>query len=206
MGCSQTVGIHYYSNSCKFSETILPFIFAVPSRSGKKRNLSTQESSDSSTNKRPKGISSQEQHEDIFQTKEDDRHCSSDRKKAGQLKQLRKKEENFTRQTGTCNLIEEDTTEKSRGKQKSPLKCMPEATPENPQALTGNSNDKNVPKKLKLDLMERVEEQCPAGKEAREMSSESESSDDEGVAWEDVDGMYSHFLIIKFEVRTQCSR
>ena len=166
-------------------------VCAGPSLSGKKRNLSTQELSDPPTRKRPKRVSSQELNEDNFETKGDDKHCSprNDRKKAGQTKESRnreKKEENLTQQTSTCNQIEE-TAEKSQGKQKSPLKCVPEVTPESTQASTGN--EKNVSKKLKLDLLERVAEQCPAEKEPAETSS-GESSDDEGVAWEDVDGMY----------------
>lgn len=173
-----------------FSEPILSFhtVCAGPSLRSKKRNLSTQELSDPPTKKRRKGTSSQELNEETFQAKGDDKHCSprNNRKKAGQSKQScnrEKKEENLTQQASTCNQIEE-TTEKSRGKQKSPLKCMPEATPENTQGSTGK--EKNRSKKLKLDLLERVEEQCPAEKEPAETSS-GESSDDEGVAWEDVD-------------------
>ena len=95
----------------------------------------------------------------------------------------------ITSQSGSSGLQEvrsEAEAAKDKGKQKkaSPLKQNHVATPEDIQKSP--RKDKVVGKKLKLDLEgeEKTKDELKAGEE----NSSEESSDDEGVAWEDVDG------------------
>lgn len=86
--------------------------------------------------------------------------------------------------------IHNATTGKEKGKQKreSPLKHKHVATPGDIQKSPRKG--KVVGKKLKLDLMgSEGEGNTKDNLNTGERSSSEESSDDEGVAWEDVDGM-----------------
>lgn len=137
---------------------------------------------------------SKAQIQEVAQMKEGDgKHCSllGQGKKAEysnvQSPNKRKDDEHRARQTSS---VREKTLEKNQVKRKSPLKhkIMHEATPENLQCSP--RKDKEVQKKLKLDMTESVGiKQFPVKNDTGGSSSE-ESSGDEGVAWEDVDGMY----------------
>lgn len=175
-----------------------PFFSLVllgPSRSGRKRNLSLEEFNDSTSNKKARVASSEQQKEDLSnQTKEAEGNCSwqGNAKKAGHSKHThshKKNEENLALQT---NSVKQEPIKRTQVKRKSPLKRTHEKTPENPQASL--RKDKHAQKKLNLDVIESAGEQSLTMKDAvAEGSSSEESSDDETVAWEDVDGMLTPY-------------
>ncbi|KAL9959833.1 hypothetical protein ACROYT_G033190 [Oculina patagonica] len=164
-----------------------------PSRHGKKRNTSLQESSESPV-KKPKVEYSKVQTQKDAQITEDDKRCSlqEQRKSAALSKQAGKngKEKNEIKSLAGSSCKQEvhnATTGKGKRKQKqSPLKHKHVATPEDIQKSP--RKDKVVGKKLRLDSIgSEGEGNTKDNLNTGEKSSSDESSDDEGVAWEDVD-------------------
>ena len=130
------------------------------------------------------------QKEETTHSQTKDCSLQGNRKKVGKSEQLPRKGQNRETITTQTNLKQALTVEENYSKQKSPLKNIYEATPENLQGSPGK--DKVVGKRLKLDLVTNVGEDMAAKNDA-EGSSCDESSDEESVAWEDVDGRFSPF-------------
>ena len=163
---------------------------------GKKRNLSVQELCDSPS-KKPKKDCAKVPKQKGVKIIGDDKSCpfQEQSKTAALSKQASKSgkhKNNITSLSGSSGLKEVSSVaeeKKDKGKQKkaSPLKHNHVATPEDIQKSP--RKDKVVGKKLKLDLEgeENTKDELKAGEE----SSSDESSNDEGVAWEDVDGKRS---------------
>ena len=176
---------------------IISFIFLCVglSHSGKKRNISHREINESPA-KKPKVDSSKPPVQEVGLVKDDKKRSPvrGHGRKAGHSKNSSNKGkdgENLTAQTGS---IPNALAEENQVKKKSPLKHIPEATPENLQGSP--RKDKVVQKKLILDL-ESAGKQHQDKNDAGGSSSE-ETSDDEAVAWEDVDGLYIIYFIYLF--------
>lgn len=128
---------------------------------------------------------------------DDDKRCSlqEQRKSAKLLNKASKrgKVRNQIKSQVDSSVIEDlqsMTTGEGKGKKKmaSPSKLKHMATPEDIQKSP--RKDKVVGKKLKLDLIgSEGEKHTRDNVIVGDRSSSDESSDDEGVAWEDVDGM-----------------
>ncbi|XP_068713927.1 DNA repair protein complementing XP-C cells homolog [Montipora foliosa] len=164
-----------------------------PTRNVKKRNLSANESSFSTSKKKPKLESSQVQNgEAVEPATETNRAFSlkTNAKKRGPSKgsHVKKKtEEDLVPESDSSGQIIKEEGEENISTEVEPeshLKPAREITPQNPQGSP--RKDKHVKKKLELDLVQSSKEHCGI-KQEREGSSSDESSDDEGVAWEDVD-------------------
>ena len=176
--------------------TSLPCLNLVgPFRLGKKRNTSLQELSESPM-KKPKVEYSKIQTQKGAQiTKDDKCYSLGEQRKSGAISKQKSKGgkgESKIKSPADSSGIQElhsKTAGEDKGKQQkdSPLKHKHVATPEDIQ----KSPRKVVGKKLKLDLIgNEGQGNTKDGLNAREESLSDESSDDEGVAWEDVDGMY----------------
>lgn len=161
---------------------------------GKKRNLSVQELCESPSKKpkvdntkapKQKGVEIVGNESNSLQGQDKPAALSKRALKGGKHKN------EITSQSDSSGLqqVHSRTEAKYKEKQKnaSPLKQNHVATPDDIQ-MSPRKN-KVVGKKLKLDLEgeEVTKDQLKAGEE----SSSEESSDDEGVAWEDVDGKRS---------------
>lgn len=94
-----------------------------------------------------------------------------------------------------ANIKKELTSGKNHVKQKSPVKLVSDATPE--MRTDSPKKNKTVGKKLKLELV-GIKAEGVAVKIDERGSSSDDSSDDEDVAWEDVDGKFS-FLYFSLE-------
>ena len=92
-----------------------------------------------------------------------------------------------------ANIKKELTSGKNHVKQKSPVKLVSDATPE----LHTDSPKKNktIGKKLKLELV-GIKAEGVAVKMDERGSSSDDSSGDEDVAWEDVDGKFTFLYFI----------
>ena len=150
---------------------------------GKKRNLSHQESSESPS-KKPKIDPSQMQAENG--TGKKDSSLKGGRKRGRQTKQPPSegiKEERIKSQASIKKEL--------NVKQKSPVKLVSDATPE----MRTDSPKKNntIGKKLKLELV-GIKAEGVADKMDESGSCSDDSSDDEDVAWEDVDGKFTFFV------------
>ena len=165
---------------------------------GKKRNSSAQGLCDSPS-KKPKIDCTKTPKQKVVNCVGDDK--SSAHQQQGKTSALSKqaskggKHNEVLSQSGSSGLQDVHSiagTAKDKGKQKkaSPLKTNHVATPENIQKSP--RKDKIAGKKLKLDS--EGEEKTKAELKAGDDSSFEESSDDEGVAWEDVDGKKSMLL------------
>ena len=87
-----------------------------------------------------------------------------------------------------ASIKKELTSGKNHVKQKSPLKLVSDATPE--MRTDSPKKNKTVGKKLKLELV-GIKAEGVAVKMDEHGSSSDDSSDDEDVAWEDVDGKFT---------------
>ena len=156
---------------------------------GKKRNLSNQESSESPS-KKPKIDPSQMQSENAAGKK--DSSLKESRKRGRQTKQPPSKGIKEERIKSQASIKKELTSSgKNHVKQKSPVKLVSDATPE---MRTGSpKKNKTIGKKLKLELVD-INAEGVAVKMDEGGSSSDESSDDEDVAWEDVDGKFTFFI------------
>ena len=172
------------------------FLHSGPTRNVKKRNLSVNESSFSTSKKKPKLESSEVQNGEAIEPATETNRASSlktNAKKRGPSKgsHVKKKtEEDLVPESDSSGQIIKEEVEDNISTEVEPeshLKPSREITPQNPQGSP--RKDKHVKKKLDLDLVQSSKEQCGTKQEAGGSSSE-ESSDDEGVAWEDVDGVY----------------
>jgi len=154
------------------------------SHSGKKRNLSHREINESPA-KKPKVDSSKPPVQEVGLVKDDKKRSPvrGHGRKAGHSKHLSNKGKDGENLTAQTSSIPNVLAEENQVKKKSPLKHIPEATPENLQGSP--RKDKVVQKKLILDL-ETAGQQHQDKNDAGGSSSE-ETSDDEAVAWEDVD-------------------
>ena len=94
-----------------------------------------------------------------------------------------------------ANIKKELTSGKNHVKQKSPVKLVSDATPE--MRTDSPKKNRTIGKKLKLELV-GIKAEGIAGKMDERGSSSDDSSDDEDVAWEDVDGKFS-FLYFSLE-------
>ena len=125
-----------------------------------------------------------------------DSSLKGSRKRGRQTKQLPSegiKEEKIKSQ---ASIKKELTSGKNHVKQKSPVKLVSDATPE---MRTGSpKKNKTIGKKLKLELVD-INAEGVAVKMDEGGSSSDESSDDEDVAWEDVDGK---FTFLYFSLKT----
>ena len=86
-----------------------------------------------------------------------------------------------------ASIKKELTSGKNHVKQKSPVKLVSDATPE--MCTDSPKKNKTIGKKLKLELVGKAE--GVAVKMEERGSSSDDSSDDEDVAWEDVDGKFT---------------
>lgn len=107
-------------------------------------------------------------------------------------------------------IVEEVKQENSlKDKNKSPFKSTYEITPQNP--VVSPRKEKLVKKKLDLDPAQGIAKPCAIKQEAENSLSEDSDSDNEGIAWEDVDGRYllefikelkqRHFLMVDFSLK-----
>lgn len=87
-----------------------------------------------------------------------------------------------------ANIKKELTSGKNHVKQKSPLKLVSDATPE--MCTDSPKKNKTIGKKLKLELV-GIKAEGVAVKMDESGSCSDDSSDDEDVAWEDVDGKFT---------------
>lgn len=174
------------------------------SRRGKKRNTSLQELCESPS-KKPKIDYGKAQKQKGPQIIADNKSCPlQEQSKTVALSKRASKggkhKNEITSQSGLSGLqeVSSEAAVKDKGKQKraSPLKHNHVATPEDIEKSP--KKDKVVGKKLKLDL--EGEENSKDNLNAGEESSSEESSDDEGVAWEDVDGKKSDAVKHLFDV------
>ena len=94
-----------------------------------------------------------------------------------------------------ASIKKELTSGKNHVKQKSPVKLVSDATPE--MCTDSPKKNKTIGKKLKLELVGKAE--GVAVKMEERGSSSDDSSDDEDVAWEDVDGK---FTFLYFSLKT----
>ena len=160
---------------------------------GKKRNLSHQESSESPS-KKPKIDPSQMQAENA--TGKKDSSLKGGRKRGRQTKQPPSEGIKKERIKSQANIKKELTSGKNYVKQKSPVKLVSDATPE--MRTDSPKKNKTIGKKLKLELV-GIKAEGVAVKMDERGSSSDDSSDDEDVAWEDVDGK---FTFLYFSLKT----
>ena len=173
---------------------IVNFIGASPR--GKKRNSSVQELCDSPS-KKPKIDCTKAPKQKSVNSVGDDKSSAHQQqgKKSALAKQASKGSKHnidITSHSGSSGLQEahrvaEAAKDKGKQKKASPLKQNHVATPKDIQKSP--RKDKVTGKKLKLDL--EVEEKTKDELKAGDESSSEESSDDDGIAWEDVDGKKS---------------
>ena len=175
--------------------SFLPYLLG-PSKRGKKRNALLPEADESPMKKRKVEPAKSQTQKDV-QVIDDDKRCSlqEQRKSAALSKKASKRgkvRNQIKSQLDSSGIedLQSMTTGEVKGKQKkaSPLKHKRMATPEDIQKSP--RKEKVVGKKLKLDLIgSEGEENTRDNVIVGDRSSSDESSDDEGVAWEDVDGM-----------------
>ena len=118
------------------------------------------------------------------------------RKRGRQTKQAPSEGIKEVRIKSQASIKKELISGKNHVKQKSPVKLVSDATPE----LHTDSPKKNktIGKKLKLELV-GIKAEGVAVKMDERGSSSDDSSDDENVAWEDVDGK---FTFLYFSLKT----
>lgn len=195
------------------------FTYAGPSRNSKKRNLSVNESSSVPIKKKAKVESSQACNEKSkLATEAKNRGCSRSlqkitKKQSSSTKSKQKKADTdlLTNSVVKQQMIKEEVKqEKSiEDKNKSPFKYNNKKLPQN--LVVSPRKERNVKKTLDLDSAEGTAQPCAIKQEAESTLSEDSDSDNEGVAWEDVDGRYllkfnrelkkRHFIMVNFSLK-----
>lgn len=96
----------------------------------------------------------------------------------------------LTKSVVTQQMIKEEVKQDNsiEGKNKSPFKYTYEKLAQN--LVVSPRKEKNVKKRLDLDSAQATAQPCAIKQEAESTLSEDSDSDNEGVAWEDVDGRY----------------
>ena len=172
--------------------------FIGASSRGKKRNSSVQELCDSPSKKPKIDCTKATKQRTVVDSVGDDKsspHQQQGTKKSALSKQASKggkHKKEIMSQSGSSGLQEahrvaEAAKDKGKQKKASPLKQNHVSSPRDVQKSP--RKDKVIGKKLKVDLEE--EEKTKDELKAGDKSSSEESSDDEGIAWEDVDGKKS---------------
>ena len=147
--------------------------------------------------------SSKDQTPEVPQIANDKKSCSLPEKHKSyvHLKQVSKKEKHDdqiqTKAASPVLKMVHTIKGKDRGKHKkeSPLKHkqLHAPTPEDDQRSP--RKDRAVSKRLKLDLIENVKEENMVDKNKAEECFSDESSDEEEVEWEDVDGTFMYIYM-----------
>ena len=120
-----------------------------------------------------------------------DSSLKGSRKRGRWTKQLPSKGIKEERIKSQASTKKELTSVKNHVKEKSPVKLVSDATPE--MRTDSPKKNKTVGKKLNLELA-GTKAEVVAVKMDESGSSSDESSDDEDVAWEDVDGKFTFFI------------
>ena len=120
-----------------------------------------------------------------------DSSLKGSRKRGRQTKQPPSEGIKEERIKSQASIKKELTSGKNHVKQKSPAKLVSDATPE--MRTDSPKKNKTIGKKLKLELVGKAE--GVAVKMEERGSSSDDSSDDEDVAWEDVDGKFTFLFI-----------
>lgn len=163
---------------------------------GKKRNSSVQELCDSPSKKpkldcakapKPKGVNSVADDKSSLHQQQDKTSALSKQASKGGKHNNEVTSQSCSSGLQEVHKVAEAAKDKGKQKKASPLKQNHVATPKSIQKSP--RKDKIVGKKLKLDSdgEKNMKDELKAGND----SSSEESSDDEGVAWEDVDGKSS---------------
>lgn len=193
---------------------VLSFTHAGPSRNSKKRNLSVSESTSVPTKKRAKVDSSRAQSKHATEAKNTGsgslQSLSKKQSSSTGSKQKKPNKELLVKCGVKQQIMEEVKQENSmKDKNKSPFNSTYEITPQNP--VVSPRKEKHVKKKLDLDPAQGTAKPCTIKQEAESSLSEDSDSDNEGIAWEDVDGRYllefikelkkRHFLMVDFSLK-----
>ena len=173
------------------------FTHAGPSRNSKKRNLSVNESTAVPIKKKAKVNSSRAHNE------KNKLATGAKNRGSGSLQKITKKQSSsteskpkkadtdlLTKSVVTQQMIKEEVKQDNsiEGKNKSPFKYTYEKLAQN--LVVSPRKEKNVKKRLDLDSAQATAQPCAIKQEAESTLSEDSDSDNEGVAWEDVDGRY----------------
>ena len=191
-----------------FTCTCIIVNFIGASSCGKKRNSSAQELCDSPSKKPKIDCTKAPKQKSVDPVGDNKRSPHQQQGKQSALSKQASKggkhKSEIMSQSSSSGLQEERRVAeaaKDKGKQKkaSPLKQNHVATPKDIQKSP--RKDKVVGKKLKLDLEgeEKTKDEFKAGDD----SSSEEWSDDEGIAWEDVDGKKS-MQLQAYSIATKC--
>lgn len=165
-----------------------------PSRNSKKRNLSVNESTSVPIKKKAKVDSSQARNEKSkLATEAKNRGSRSVQKitkkqsSSTESKQKKADTDLLTNSVVKQQMIKEEVKQENsiEDKNKSPFKYSNEKLPQN--LAVSPRKEKNVKKRLDLDSAQGTAQPCAIKQEVQSTLSEDSDSDNEGVAWEDVD-------------------
>ncbi|XP_074609302.1 DNA repair protein complementing XP-C cells homolog isoform X2 [Acropora palmata] len=165
-----------------------------PSRNSKKRNLSVNESTSVPIKKKAKVDSSQARNEKSkLATEAKNRGSRSlqkiTKKQSSSTESKQKKADTdvLTKSVVKQQMIKEEVKQENsiEDKNKSPFKYSNEKLPQN--LVVSPRKEKNVKKRLDLDSAQGTAQPCAIKQEVESTLSEDSDSDNEGVAWEDVD-------------------
>lgn len=173
------------------------FTHAGPSRNSKKRNLSVNESTAVPIKKKAKVDSSQARNEKSkLATEAKNRGSRSFQKitkkqsSSTESKQKKADTDVLTNSVVKQQMIKEEVKQENsiEDKNKSPFKYSNEKLPQD--LVVSPRKEKNVKKRLDLDSAQGTAQPCAIKQEEESTLSEDSDSDNEGVAWEEVDGRY----------------